>query len=240
MRQALIASSFGIHAAIVAGLFVVGGWKLDRLDLVRQPVDLHLVTLPPPESGGGPQKQPTAFAHKQKPRATAIVQPREQAVATSSAVAATGASPEGEGEGEGEGTRSGAGSGTGPGSTDGPCTADCAPPEPVPPLAPAAPRVVPPQLLSGLRVSGETQLQPPDVVKTAMHRDGTSRAVSSFQVCLDGAGHVASTRQLRSSGYAGYDAELARGLGTWRYKPYTLDGRGIAVCSVVTFIYSMK
>ena len=73
-----------------------------------------------------------------------------------------------------------------------------------------------------------------------MHRAGTSRVVASFQVCLDTNGNVASTRQLEPSGYPGYDAELVRGLSTWRYKPYTLNGRGIAVCSVVTFIYSMK
>ena len=57
---------------------------------------------------------------------------------------------------------------------------------------------------------------------------------------IDAVGNVASSRQIKSSGYAAYDAVLVQGLSHWRYRPYTLDGRGIPVCSVVTFLYAMK
>ena len=73
-----------------------------------------------------------------------------------------------------------------------------------------------------------------------MHRDGRDRSTASFQVCLDANGNVTSTRQLKSSGYPAYDGVLTNAIAGWHYNPYTVNGRGIPVCSVVTFIYAMK
>ncbi len=224
---------------IVAGLFVVGAWHLDQLDVIKTRSELHVAMAPPAESAGSPaQPRTTRFERKKKDKPKVVVQPSEHPPVAEVATATTTTTGIGDGSGEGSGAGSGAGSGSG--SSESPCTADCGPPAHEHPEPAPQQQIIPPQLLSGLRVSGETQLQPPDMVKTDMHRAGTSRVVASFQVCLDTHGSVASTRQLKPSGYPGYDAELVRGLSTWRYKPYTLNGRGIAVCSVVTFIYSMK
>ncbi|CAN5332061.1 hypothetical protein BH11MYX1_BH11MYX1_55480 [soil metagenome] len=238
MRRTLIVSSIGIHIAIVAGLGLVGAWHLDQLELVKAPVDLHVAMAPPAESAGSPPRPATPFQHKQRDKPKVTVQPPDHATPATPAAPEVASATTTTGTGTGEGSAAGTGTGSGSGASESPCTADCGPPE----HHEAVPeqQIIPPQLLSGLRISGETQLQPPDVVKTAMHRAGSSRVIASFQVCLDTAGTVASTRQLKPSGYAGYDAVLAQGLATWRYKPFTMNGRGIAVCSVVTFIYSMK
>jgi hypothetical protein len=239
MRRTLIVSSIGIHIAIVAGLFVAGAWNLDQLEMIRPPAE-HIAMPPPAEPAGSPARPATPLPHKQQDRPKVTVQPPDHpsvaAPEVASAVATTDRTGTGSGNGSGDGNQGGDGSGSG--STASPCTADCGPPEHHDPAPPQ--QIIPPHMLSGLRISGETQLQPPDVVKTDLHRAGTSRVVASFQVCLDATGEVASTRQLRPSGYPGYDAVLARGLATWRYKPYTMNGRGIAVCSVVTFIYTLK
>ncbi len=243
MRRTLFVSSIGAHTAIVVGLVVTGAWRLDQLELVKTP-DPHIAIGPAPDPAGGPAPRALPFVPKHQTRPKVTVQPPDHVIPAAQEVATTPATHSlelGIGTGSGGGSGDGSGDGSGSGSGASPCTADCGPPDPRDVVIEVAPqKIIPPQLLSGLRVSGETQLQPPDVVKTEMQRAGTSRIVASFQVCLDAGGHVASTRQLKPSGYPGYDGELARGLATWRYKPYTLEGRGIAVCSVVTFIYSMK
>ncbi len=219
---------------IGAGLFVVGAWHLDQLDVTRTQSELHVAMAPPAEPAGSPaQPQTTRFERKKKDKPKVMVRPSDH-LPVADVVTTLTTTTTGMGDGIGSG------SGSGSGSSVSPCTSDCGPPEHEHPEPAPQPQIIPPQLLSGLRVSGETQLQPPDVVKTDMHRAGTSRVVASFQVCLDTNGSVAATRELKPSGYPAYDAELVRGLSTWRYKPYTLNGRGIAVCSVVTFIYSMK
>ena len=245
MRRTLIVSSIGIHIAIVAGLFVAGAWHLDQLEMIKPPAE-HIAMPPPAESAGSPPRPAPPRQHTQKAKPKVMVQPPDPARVAPPEVASAMTSMDRIGTGSGTGSGAGTGAGTGDGSGDGsgsgskeaPCTAACGPPE----LHDPAPlqQIIPPHLLSGLRISGETQIQPPDVVKTDLHRAGTSRVVASFQVCLDTTGEVASTRQLHPSGYPGYDAALARGLATWRYKPYTMNGRGIAVCSVVTFIYTLK
>ena len=67
--------------------------------------------------------------------------------------------------------------------------------------------------MKSLWLTGVKEIQPPDNVKTEMFRDGKDKTVASFQVCLDTSGNVAQVRQLKSSGYGGYDAALVRGIG---------------------------
>jgi len=47
-----------------------------------------------------------------------------------------------------------------------------------------------------------------------------------------------SVKALKPTGFADYDAKITRGLNTWRYRPYVKDGKAIAVCTGVTFIYA--
>ena len=58
-----------------------------------------------------------------------------------------------------------------------------------------------------------------------------------FQICISEQGAVSSAKQLSSTRYADFDARLRDAMLRWRYRPYTVDGRPIPVCGVVTFIY---
>ena len=42
-----------------------------------------------------------------------------------------------------------------------------------------------------------------------------------------------------STRYSEYDARLVTAARGWRYRPYTLDGRPVAVCGMVTFVYTI-
>ena len=46
---------------------------------------------------------------------------------------------------------------------------------------------------------------------------------------------------LKSTGFPGYDQTITSTIkGTWRYRPFMVNGRAAAVCTAVTFIYSQK
>lgn len=237
MRRWLVIPSIAVHAGIVVALLFLGAWHLDKLDPGRTRIDLYTAPPLPAAQEGSPAPKPQAFKHKEQEKKIVhdLVVPTDKPD-----VKAVAQTPPGEGlDGNGLGSGTGSGEGTGSGVIDGPCTVDCAPPV-VAVVERKEPRVIPPNVMTGLRISGETQIQPPDTVKTEMHRSGQDRATANYQVCLDASGNVASARALKSSGYPSYDARLASAISTWRYRPYSLDGKGIPVCSVVTFIFAMK
>ena len=47
----------------------------------------------------------------------------------------------------------------------------------------------------------------------------------------------AALAQLESSGYRAYDRKITGEMRQWIYKPYKQNGRAIAVCTAVAFIY---
>jgi len=238
MRKWLIGSSLVVHFALIFGLFVTGMWKLDRLEAGRRSIDLRQIPSPPEAAASGGETRKTPEFNKKKPRVVhETVQPPEHKPAQTETSTTTTDEP---------GTGSGSGSGSGSGEiTDGKCVVDCGegsgqeqPKEKEAVKEP--PKLIPPVVLRELRISGETQIQPPDVVKTQIMRDGGGKIIGSFKVCLDASGLVSSIALSKPTGYAGYDAELSRAMRDWRYRPYTRDGHSIPVCGIVTFIYSMK
>ena len=215
LRRWLGADSLVIHFVVIFALFVGGMWRLERMEAGKHHIDLAVALPPPPAPAGGPARAKTTFEHKpQRHVAKEPVQPTARVIET----------PVTTGSEIGTGTGSGSGSGSGSADSTGPCTEDCGE-TPAPKLervVVATPITIAPVVLRGLRISGETQLQPPDTVKTAMMRDGGTRTIATFKVCLAASGAVESVAMLRPSGYPGYDAVLVDGLRAWRYRPYSV------------------
>ncbi len=235
MRRWLVAVSLVIHFAVIFTLFVTGMWRLERMEAGKHHIDLAVAPMPAPAPAGGSPRATPKFEHKPTPHLVhEVVQPTPRVIEAAPAMA-----PD---TGTGDGSGSGLGSGSGSAGDTGPCTEHCGEAPQQPPVVAEKKQVttIPPVVLRGLRIRGETQLQPPDVIKTTMMRDGTTRSMATFKVCLAATGDVTSVVMLRSSGYAGYDAVLTAGLATWGYRPYTLNGRAIEVCGVITFVYEMK
>ncbi len=99
---------------------------------------------------------------------------------------------------------------------------------------------VPPMVLQGMRISGETQIQAPDTVKTMMMRDGRDRTVGALKLCIATDGGIKSVSVASSTKYEAYDAKLVATARSWRYKPYTVNGTPMPVCGVVTFVYTIR
>ncbi len=73
-----------------------------------------------------------------------------------------------------------------------------------------------------------------------MSKARVARILAALQYCIDETGHVDHIAVIRSSGLPGYDAKLVKAVGNWTHKPYLDEGKPVAVCSSVHFIYSQK
>lgn len=108
-----------------------------------------------------------------------------------------------------------------------------------PPQAPPPP-VVAPTALEQRRINGEKVIIPDDDTKREIEASGLSKLVATYKICINVAGAVMSVEMLKSSGFPPYDRKLAAGMRTWRYRPYTLEGKPVSVCTSVTFIYRQR
>lgn len=101
-------------------------------------------------------------------------------------------------------------------------------------------RVVAPNVLQALRISGETQVHPSTITQNQMIREGVVKANASFYVCIATDGSVASATLKVSTSYPEYDATMLAAVKGWRYQPYMFNGTAVPACSMVTFIYTIK
>ena len=247
-RRWLIGLSIFAHGVLGAVAFVTGVWDLEKLENDhRASVGLAVMLPPaPPPEGGHAAGAPVDLKKKQpKKVAKEPVQPPDhpptEALASATVPSTTSTATEGEGEGDGDGEGTGRGAGV-KGGVD--CAlVGCAAEVPAtPPPVPTPPRqeVLPPAMLGALRLSGDTQIMPPDTVKTEMMRDGRDRTTGVVKLCLDTAGHVSTVQIVGSTKYPAYDARLTAGVRTWRYRPHTVNGVPTAACGMVTFKYAVR
>ncbi len=241
-RRIFLTVSAVAHVAFAVGFVAVGMWHIEKLDAGRDEMSLSVFT-PPGNSGGGAAPRAAAAVAKKPQRhvVKTLAQPTAKIdrVITTEPPADEPPGDGGGGDGKGIGVPT-----IGSGCVQEPCGV-CEIPVVLPPVvlppvvAPPvlAPSIVPPSVVAGLRISGETQIEPPDLVRTAISRDGATRVIGTFKMCLNERGEVANVITLRSTKYAGYDDEIKRTMRSWRYRPYLIGGSAAPVCSVVTFSY---
>jgi len=246
-RPLLVAVSLSTHLVVVLALFVAGFWRLDRLDAPRRTIDLAVAPPPPPAPAGSPAAaEPQPFTKKQPRRvAREVTQPPRVKEPDPTPVAAAEPSTGGGGTGSGDGSGSGTdpdGTGTCVGETCGPAdpTAKREPERTREPVVEREPDTVIPTVIRGMRVRGETQIQPPDLEKTQLMRSGKPRATATVKVCVAATGSILSVAMARGSGLPGWDAAILAAMRRWEYRPHRIDGRAVAVCGMVTFLYEIR
>lgn len=109
---------------------------------------------------------------------------------------------------------------------------------PPPPPPPASPMNIPPSVLENNRIAGLKQIEPDPATQLEIRRSGKDKIIGSFKLCVAVDGEISTVSQLKSTGFADYDAKIITGLKTWRYMPYIYNGGVVPVCTAVTFIYS--
>ena len=261
-RRWLIAVSVTAHLSILAGVFVSGIWRLERLEAAPRKFDLTVQTPPPPPAPAGGSTAPRPIDFKPLVATHTVHEVRQPVVQ---------ADPPPVDPTPGDG--SGSGSGSADPDAIGTCTENCGPDSP--PAEPVCgngsveageqcddgnttggdgcsatcrievrppPRIptLPSSVLAGLRISGETQVHPDEGTQHEMIRDGVARVVAVVNLCIAPDGSVASTSLRVSTKYAAYDAALVAAVAGWRYQPYRLDGAPVAACSTVRFVYTIE
>jgi len=93
--------------------------------------------------------------------------------------------------------------------------------------------MVAPDVLRRLWVSGDTWLRPKPAIRMQMRRHGRTSTIWAVRLCLSPDGRVASARMLMSSRDDEFDAAILSAIRSWRYRPYTLRGSAVPVCSAV-------
>jgi TonB family protein len=263
-RRWLITVSLGAHIGLGVFLFATGVWRIEKLDSGRADLALAIMMPPAAPEGGPPAgEKPKDPVKKQKKKPDDIVQP-EKKLDTSPLASVASETP---GTGEGSGSGSGSGSGESTGTCVGDCPGDDAVTAAVcgngvletgetcddgnltngDGCSKTCTReeqkkvvLVPPTVLQGLRISGETQIQAPDTAKTEMMRDGKDRTLGTLKICIATDGGISSASVAASTKYAAYDAKLLSTVRSWRYRPYLVNGTPMPVCSTVTFVYTIK
>lgn len=107
-------------------------------------------------------------------------------------------------------------------------------PGPTPDSAPTLPvtaRIVQPDVLKGLRISGAEVLPPPDLYA------GAPRMAVTVALLVDAGGSVTRVEVLRSSGNPELDDYVRSSLRSWRFRPWMEQGRAAPIKSTLTFIF---
>lgn len=269
-QTAVIIGSAVLHAAVFAGVVVGAMWQVEKLDLTSNADITFKVPPPAGDSPAPPSGQRLAVQKdEQKPIKVKPQVPVQPTVVTDPEPETStggGGDPTGTGTGDGDGdgtdptatgtcltgTCSGGGGdeipecadGTdndGDGKTDADDPA-CAAGEKYERRDPAAkkPPIVPPNVAKGLRLSGNEQIYPPEMVRVEMLHQGKDVAQATVQVCVSARGQVDTVRLLKPTGFRAYDDVLVREIREWRYKPYLVDGVASPMCTVAVIIYRMR
>ncbi|WP_428269646.1 energy transducer TonB [Haliangium sp.] len=236
-KAILLSISIVVHAVAVVALLIHGFWVIQKLPLPKSEITVAVAPPPPPPPPPpAPSKRkkvepkPDKSVKRVKPMDT--TQPVDKPVEDDVEVEIV------EDLGVEGGVEGGMIGGVVGGMLEG--VPGGVIEEPPPPPPPAKPRVVPQVAVEGKRVAGEKNIQPDDTVKIQMQRDGKSRIVGVFKMCLNKAGGVSSIDMVKSSGYPDYDRKIRSKMQEWRYQPYMVNGQAIPVCSSITFIYSQR
>jgi len=101
-------------------------------------------------------------------------------------------------------------------------------------------RTIAPTELEAHRLKGNKQVMPDSYEQRAMQSAHEDRVIAAIKLCVDTTGAVSQVRILRSSGYPGYDQKIASEVNAWGFRPIEIDGKAVAVCTALSFIYSQK
>ena len=241
-----IATSALLHLSLVAGLVLSALWQLEKLSAEQRPV-YYRATVGPPMVAMSSSKPPPKANKPRPPRARRDLTQPSRATQDQGEDQSLTLSDEEPGYGVPDGVPGS--NGTDPFGTGIGVTGDADPwSDPIPGIAAAppprlpnrSPQIVPAKLFDGTRVSGDSQIRPPDEVRVALHAEGKTQLVTTVKMCLDRRGRVSRLWLIKSSEYDAYDQRILEAMRSWIYRPYLVNGEPIPVCTAITFLYRVR
>lgn len=265
-RNIVVTTSVIAHAAALVALAVMAMWRIDKLELGYHGNRANALELPRNTGGGALAKREALVAKKEEPKVIreipkVVVQPEKRLVKDETPV--TDATSEGGGDTSDTGASGDGGGGDGKGvgtpDTTDKCLTDkclgggtggeepkvleCKKGEKLVEhkcVKDVQVATVAPDVMKGLRKSGNDQIPAPQSVRVAMMHEGKSRVVGTVKLCIGTDGHIDRAQLLKSTGYDAYDDLLVSEMKAWRYKPYTVEGEAVPACTAVTVVYVMQ
>jgi outer membrane biosynthesis protein TonB len=115
------------------------------------------------------------------------------------------------------------------------------PPPPPPPPEPPPPETVPPKKMEELRKAGSAEIPPDDATQKEMAKGKKDQIMTAWKVCVTKDGDIMAVGMLKTSGYKDWDTKIDATIRkTWKFKPYTVDGKAKTACTAESFTWSKK
>jgi len=86
-------------------------------------------------------------------------------------------------------------------------------------------------------LEGDPTIQPSDRLKTAIRQAGVTEVTGTFRYCIDENGDVDKVETFETTGIPSYDRQIIEALRTWRFAAPHADGKPVAACSLLSFVY---
>jgi protein TonB len=217
-RSATVGISFALHVAALIFGVATSFWHVEEMVPPSLPLQLFTFTLP-----AAPPPPPAARAVRRtvtrvRPRPTEIVQPQAEPVTAPEAPAESAEEqPGGEPGGVPGGVEGGTGTGPATGTQSGMFV---------------SPNVARGQLDINPQADPYRVKLPPVLARAGMSLWALVR------ICVDQRGRVISVQLLKKADPA-VDPLIVATLSTWRYRPYTVNGRPVPFCSNVRYEMSV-
>jgi periplasmic protein TonB len=242
---AISASVLG-HLAAGGALLMATLWQVDKL-AVDRPGTVYVAAagLPGPVGDPPPPPAPAAAETVEKVATDEITQPDPGLLVVEDTAVSTGpASADGEAGGHPDGVAGGTGKtpfgmNGGGGGGGGDAIDRLERRDPPEPEQPVEPEIVPPGVIEGRLLSGNTHIEAPDSVRVDMLHAGLRQLVGTFKLCIDARGHVSGLSIIATTDYPAYDHKLMSEMKRWRYVPYEIGGEPVPVCTAITVVYRL-
>jgi len=81
-------------------------------------------------------------------------------------------------------------------------------------------------------MAGDRDIVPDASTRIQIRRSGVTSLIGIYKICLAPEGAISAVALLKSTGFAEYDAKIQGVIrARWRYRPYVVNGKPVAVCS---------
>jgi protein TonB len=104
----------------------------------------------------------------------------------------------------------------------------------------AKPQAVPLNAIENSMIAGDKEIHLPPPILQVMSKQGIKQAILMIKFCINGSGNVTSVDVAKSCGYSEADQNVVSKVHEWKFKPYTVNGQAVPVCSVKMFRYVIE
>jgi periplasmic protein TonB len=214
-RRRALALALGVHVVMLLAAVVHAGWRVDEISPPSQPIILTTFPAPPPTAGSTEPQRPRRPKVKRRTTIAELVQPQDRRQQPED----PGPPSTEPGDKDEPGT---GGDGKGPLCEGASCEVDA------PPTTFVAPNVA-----SG-RLAIDPHAEPYRVrLPPALNRAGM-RLWLLAKICVRSDGQVERVSLIRGADST-LDPLVVATLKTWRYRPYSVNGRPVPFCTNVRY-----